>query len=90
LRIRGKLYPSISVHQTMKGAQISVKFASSNSTWDDFMFDGDFSKAENSEPFMQIQPESDLAVSPLEGLFIKEPILDENIILGDDDDDDFD
>jgi len=74
----------------MMGAKISAKFPSSSSTWHDFMFKGFGRNAKSSQSPVQSQPEPDLGVSPPTGLFAGQPILDEDIVLGDRDEDDSD
>jgi hypothetical protein len=67
----------------MKGAQVSVKFPSRDSTWKDFMFDGQFpDNAKSSGPAVQSQTELDAQGSlPRQDLFAEDLLLDEDIIL---------
>ena len=88
--IKGKLYPTVSLNQTMKGARFSTKFATKNSTWHEFMFDGDFStKVEDESSDAKRSAESGAGSDQDNGSHQEAPILDEdmNLVEGDDDDD---
>jgi hypothetical protein len=67
----------------MKGAQVSVKFPSRDSTWKDFMFNGQFpDNAKRSGPAVQSQTELDAQGSlPRQDLFAEDLLLDKDIIL---------
>lgn len=74
----------------MKKAKFSTSFAKKDSTWEDFMFDGDFSSKVKVEPPDE-KKSGGVSTAETNSENVpgaEEPILDEDIVLGEGEEDD--